>query len=123
MGYEIHVTRAPDHYYENKGHEITAAEWLALVDADPELKLAGYNGPYFALWSGQSRNSEPWFCWYEGNVDTKSPDPPTLAKALRIAESLGARVQGDDGEIYGPDGKIFQDGVLQTREGMDWRTW
>ena len=123
MGYEIHITRAPHDYYENVGHHISAAEWLAHVEADPELKLAGYNGPHFALWSGQSRNPEPWFDWSRGNIHTKSPDPPTLEKALRIAEALRARVQGDDGEIYGPDGQVFQDGVLQTREGMDWRTW
>ena len=48
MGYDLHITRAAK-WFENKGYEISSEEWLALVQADDELKLAGYNGDYFAL--------------------------------------------------------------------------
>lgn len=41
MGYEIHITRATDDRFANEGHEITAEEWLALIERDPQLQLAG----------------------------------------------------------------------------------
>jgi len=38
--------------------------------------------------------------WFQDDIYTKNPDEPILAKMLQIASALGARVQGDDGEIY-----------------------
>src|SRR5262245_65787077 len=102
MGYDLHITRA-QHWTDDEP-VITADEWLACVDEDPELRLAGYNGPYFALWSGQSKYPDPWFDWSLGRVHTKNPDPPIIGKAVAIATRLGATVQGDDGEVYLSDG-------------------
>jgi hypothetical protein len=34
----------------------------------------------------------------------KNPDTEILKKMWLIAQSLGAKVQGDDGETYGEDG-------------------
>ncbi len=99
MGYELHITRAPD-WAENEDDYIRADEWLTLVEADAELTLDTRNGPHFARWSGLSDHQEPWFDWFEGNIHTKYPDPMMLAKMLEIADKLGAKVQGDDGEMY-----------------------
>ena len=123
MGYDIHITRAEEWSAADEAAVITAEEWLEYVKRDPELKLAGYNGPCFTLWSGQSRSPEPWFDWMAGDLYTKNPDPPIIAKAIEIAQALGARVQGDDGEIYLPDGQIEQDGEVQSGPKMDWRKW
>lgn len=123
MGYDIHITRAESWSDVEKARTITAEEWLEYVKTDPELKLAGYNGPCFALWSGKSRYSDPWFDWSAGDLHTKNPDPPVIAKAIEIAHALGARVQGDDGEIYLPGGQIEQDGVIQSGPKTDWRQW
>ena len=38
MGWEIHITRA-ENWYDSDQHPITAEEWLALVQADPELTI------------------------------------------------------------------------------------
>ena len=122
MGYDLHITRAAD-WSEAEELPITSAEWLAFVEADPELKLAGYNGSHFALWSGKSRYPDPWFDWSRGRINTKNPDPPLIGKAIQIAEQLGARVLGDDGERYLPDGQVERDGTVDTSPGMDWRTW
>ena len=99
MGYDLHITRAED-WGESRSNPITAEEWLAVVESDPELSPAGYNGPYFALWRGPSENPEPWLDWSDGRVHTKNPDAPLVGKMIRLAGRLGARVQGDDGEFY-----------------------
>ena len=121
MGYEVYITRA-EHWAD---HEpvISADEWLAFIAEDPELRLAGYSGPYFALWSGQSKYSDAWFNWFNGRVHTENPDPPMIQKAIAIAARLGARVQGDDGEIYLPDGRVEVDGAVDDSPSMDWRKW
>jgi hypothetical protein len=36
----------------------------------------------------------------EGEIAVKNPDEPTIAKLIAIAATLGARVVGDDGEVY-----------------------
>lgn len=104
MGYDLHITRA-ESWADNEGAEIGADEWLAAVRADPELTLAPDvgMGPHFARWSGPSRHDDPWLDWRAGNVYTKSPDSALLRKMVRLAERLGARVQGDDGELYTGD--------------------
>jgi len=121
MGYNIYITRSSR--YEPTGGEITPEQWLAYVRQDQELRLAGYNGEYFALWSGKCRYSEAWFDWFRGSVYTKNPDTPLIAKAITIARALSAHVEGDDGERYLPDGKVERDGKVDDRPGMDWRTW
>lgn len=101
MGYELHITRREFHA-DDQGPEISAEEWLALVDADPALERVVENGPYFARFLGDCRYGRGigWFDWWNGCVSTKNPDEAILAKMLKLAEALDAKVQGDDGEIY-----------------------
>jgi hypothetical protein len=101
---------------------ISAQEWLAIVDSDPELSLEP-GGKYFALWAGPSKHPDPWFDWWRGAIQTKNPDPPMIEKMIRIAAQLTARVQGDDGEIDLPGGRVEKDGMVDDRAGMDWREW
>jgi hypothetical protein len=122
MGYDLHITRADD-WTQGEDAPITAEEWLALVEADPELRLSGDNGPCFALWSGTSKYPDAWFAWQRGEVNTKNPDPPIIEKAIHIAERLGARVLGDDGERYLPGGQVERAGMVDASPEMDWRTW
>jgi hypothetical protein len=101
MGWAIHITRA-EHWPDSHKHPITAAEWLALVNADAELSIDSRdNGPYFSLWRAHRVGDDyPWFDWFQGAITTKHPDRKTLGKALEIARHFGARVRGDDGEEY-----------------------
>jgi hypothetical protein len=99
MGYNLYITRAKWHY-QNEGYWIPADEWLRYVERDPELQLAGYNGDYFALWNGKSEYPDPWLDWARGNIYSKSPDDAIIGKMVAIAKDLGAKVQGDDGEVY-----------------------
>lgn len=99
MGYELHITRADD-WAENGGLEISASEWHQVVDADPDLHLAGYNGPHFTICDAHPEDDEAWLDWIDGNVTAKNPDEHLLQKMVEIAERLGAKVQGDDAELY-----------------------
>lgn len=54
MGYELPITRA-ESWSENDEARITADEWLAIVDSDPELSLRPENGPCFAMSVGSAR--------------------------------------------------------------------
>jgi hypothetical protein len=125
MGYDIHITRAPEWWGDNTAHQITETEWYALVDSDPELRPSTpndvYHSRHLVLWSGANFEG-PWLSWSRGNVYSKNPNGRMVAKMLRLAEHLSARVQGDDREIYLPDGRVqLDDGMIQTN--VDWRTW
>jgi hypothetical protein len=41
-----------------------------------------------------------WFDYQEGTVVVKNPDDEILGKMRRIAAALGAKVLGDEGELY-----------------------
>jgi hypothetical protein len=100
VGYDLHITRRAD-WADDGGPPITEEEWLRLVEADPELRLDPDNGPQHALWSGPPEDPEPWLAWEErGEIFTKNPDAPLIRKMIQVAERLGAKVQGDDGDIY-----------------------
>ncbi len=99
MGYDVHITRA-EHWSENEGHQITPSEWHDVINSDPDLRLAGYNGPHFAIWDAHPKDGEAWLDWHDGNITTKNPDEPLLNKMVDIATRLNAKVQGDDGELY-----------------------
>jgi len=95
VGYDLHITRA-EHWAENDDAPIAVDEWLAVARGDPELAPMPENGDAFFDYAG----GDGWFDWFQGNVDTKAPNRPTLAKMLELAGRLGAHVQGDDGELY-----------------------
>src|SRR5690554_771364 len=99
MGYDVHITRA-EHWPENEGHEIAASEWHDVVNNDPDLRLARYNGPHFAIWDAHPEIDEAWLDWDAGNITTKNPDRALLRKMTELAARLDAQVLGDDGELY-----------------------
>jgi hypothetical protein len=112
MGYQLHISRRKD--WPDDGPSITFDEWMAVVDADPEFRLEGYvdrrlaDGSVFrqplAAWVGHpglgKRDYAPVLDLVHGNVSAKHPDREFRCKMWRLAQTLNARVQGDDGEYY-----------------------
>ncbi|MEU6389108.1 hypothetical protein [Streptomyces sp. NPDC046939] len=110
MGYDLHITRRDD-WYDEAGPEITAAEWVALVETDPDLAMV----PPSPDWSGPPQ----WIAdmvthppegrmgtalrWDSGEIRAKNPSEVLIGKMQQVAAALNARVQGDDGELYGAD--------------------
>ena len=102
MGYELHITRAKS-WDDNSDHQITREEWLSLLSTDAELKVWEVSGPYFATFADAPDplySPTPWLNWIDGNIDSKYPTSRLVKKMISLAEKLGAKVQGDDGEIY-----------------------
>jgi hypothetical protein len=123
MDWEVHMTRA-DHWADSNQRPITADEWLAVVAADPELRIDENNGPYFAVWSGPcSYPDGGWFDWDEGCVKTKHPDRAILGKLLQLAAELGAVVQGDDGKMYTRPEDLPPDEEIVAARRPWWRFW
>jgi hypothetical protein len=60
MGYNFYITRKQMHF-DTLGQVIKEEEWTTYIKNDPELKLAGFNSPFFVLWSGKCSYEEPWF--------------------------------------------------------------
>lgn len=115
MGYDVHITRAAE-WSDSMESPISLEEWTAHVEADPEMRMDNaaeattpsgdvlrYENPGLAVWLGSSGRSEgqtAWFDLRDGRIVVKGPDEEILEKMRAIARALGARVQGDDGELY-----------------------
>jgi hypothetical protein len=116
MGYDVHITRAVE-WSESETAPITLDEWLAYVASDPELRLDGFaevRSPRGEVIRIESKGLSVWTAWpgdepggahawmdhRDGRIVVKNPDPAMLTKMCSIAERLGARVQGDEGEAY-----------------------
>jgi hypothetical protein len=99
MGYDIHITRA-DMWFNSEASPIPLEEWLAVIASDPELKLDNQNGPHDFLWFPPDGQTPYPLWWAEGRIHTKNPERAMVEKMLEVAARLGARVQGDHGEVY-----------------------
>jgi len=102
VGYDLHITRKA-FWADDEGPVITLENWAAYVETDLEITLDPENPgtENYVLRCGQ--HSCP--LWWEerGEVCTTNPEPEVIAKLVRVAAALGARVLGDDGEVYGTD--------------------
>lgn len=145
MGYDLHITRRKD-WFEEDGPEISLAEWRDYVAQDPELRLdnqaeattpAGetirYENEGLAVWTGTTAGGAPeggvWFDFRRGNIVVKNPENDAVIKMHAIAQALGGRVQGDEGEDYGPDGEPLPaappapEPALEQERKPWWRLW
>lgn len=108
MGYDLHITKGD--WWEQPAACISRDAWLALVEADPDLRICEKNsdpetGRIFVLWFGVGAPSVGnWVEWKPEGIRAREQGDAFLGKLYEIAESFGAVVQGDEGEVYQPDG-------------------
>jgi hypothetical protein len=116
MGYDLHITRKKnwDGFEDEHGPAISLDEWMAVVNADPDLRVEGHENSRLpdksilrqplVAWTAHSRYSAdtpgPALGHHHGNVDAKNPDREFRCKMWQLAQALKAKVQGDDGEFY-----------------------
>ena len=96
---------------------IVLDEWLRYVAGDPEMRLDNfaeaevgggevlrYDNNGLAVWTAYSghglKGNMAWFDYRRGRIVVKNPDDEILGKMRRIASVLGAKVMGDEGELY-----------------------
>jgi hypothetical protein len=111
MGYDLHITRK-EFWHDDEGNNITLAEWLEIVDHDPDLIIYEKNGTGFACWKGAIENALGWIDYSDssGCLYSKYPDDALIDKMVEIANLLKAKVQGDEGEVY-----------LNSKEILEWQ--
>lgn len=139
MGYDLHITRASD-WSESETMPISIEEWFACVSSDPEMRLDNnaqveidgcvlrHESEGIAVWTTYSAHgvggNMAWFHYSNGQVQVKNPDREILGKMLQIAHRFGAKVQGDDGEVYlhTEDLPVEEPTQRDTRRPW-WRLW
>lgn len=99
MGYDLHITRRTEWCDPDSGPPITLAEFQSAVLGRPDFKPDCYVNS--ALWKPADPDAAPCL-WLDdsGEILCKNPPDEFINVMLDIASSLGARVQGDDGEFY-----------------------
>jgi hypothetical protein len=110
MGYDLHITRKGYWADEEGEGSISLSEWHAHVADDPELSQDPNNpGENNYLYLRESGNWPLWYSPELGEINTKNPDIDVIRKLVGIANSLGAKAQGDDGELYDLNGNVVPD--------------
>ncbi|MFD8597880.1 hypothetical protein ACFV1L_23025 [Kitasatospora sp. NPDC059646] len=108
MGYDIHLTRRR-YWFDEDGPEIGFDEWRAAVDADPELVVAFYGPAAGGQWWAELPDPDAPYPegmeWRGARASAKHPSTRLLVRMYAVAQRLGARVQGDDGEYYDERGE------------------
>ena len=123
MGYSLHIVRSDEMRRDFGG--IPLDDGLAYCDIDPELtpvvsatsinpatgEEIVLNGTGFVVFEPADipANERPavYFHWSRGTVSFDSKPAHALTKAVGIADALGARVTGDEGEFYRADGSHY----------------
>ena len=140
MGYEVHITRKAN-WFDEGGGEIALREWLDYVSSDSEMRADGYaeaqtpdgvlriDGEGIAVWTAYAGHgiggNMAWFCHFGDRITVKNPDEAILGKMHQIATMLGAKVQGDEGEEYGPGGQPIDTATSSSAPAKKpwWKFW
>ena len=130
MAYDLHIVRTED-WTEAASAPITKQDVDALIAADAELAWSttdyvdmkdesGVSTPYYMIqWRGR-----PCFWWYQDEVRCAGSDEAQIAKLVEMARALGARVVGDDGEVYPIEpGNASTGTSTQKSAPMAFATW
>lgn len=117
MGYDLHITRAGWDLYSRE-HPISREEWRAAAESWPGMVREGWidyadTGPVTVYQLHDGGDHPASLYWRHGGITVRATYSDTGAIA-RLAEHLGARLIGQDGEEYLTDGAVV-DGDANQR--------
>jgi hypothetical protein len=98
MGYCLHITKT-DHPVNSKTRPITPAEWRYAISIDSDLQFDGRSKTR-VVWYDDLGDERGRMLLHHGRAVAKNPSQEFIAKMTALAKLLGARVIGDDGEVY-----------------------
>jgi hypothetical protein len=119
MGYSLYITRR-EHWHDESGPEIALPEWQQLVASDATLRWEPNLGEHFATWLGSTSSEPPWLAWLNGNLESKHPELHFIRKMASLASQLNAKVVGEEGELYGPDGLALPAPPARSKHAGFW---
>lgn len=142
MSYEVHITRKED-WSDQEGPVITRDDWVSYIAIDKSLELdgdraakvdprvaSGAKDPTHTRWKdwpGRADGEREAWMWLEnGNVVVSDADAAFRRKLFLIADSLGARLVGDDGETYNSVGEPEKGRQRLAADGRRrpwWKFW
>lgn len=142
MGYDLYITRKDD-WSDSEGPDITMDDWTEylFIDASLEIdqKRAEAVDPRVAShskeathtrwleWPGRIPDEDEAWMWLEqGNIVASDPDADFRRKLFLIADGLGARLMGTDGETYNSVGEPESGRARLRDDGVKrpwWRFW
>ena len=111
MAYNLHIAKA--NYWEISDPEIPLEIWLGYCKSDASMrleeKITGVNpktndvievgGDGICVWTDPATKNEYTFYYSSGRI-TLGTDDNQIKKAKEIANKLGVKVYGDEGEEY-----------------------
>jgi len=109
VSYDLHITRAGWHP-RSLEHPISREEWRAAAQGWPGMVAEGRvdyadTGPVMVYALPGAAEHPASLYWRLGQI-TVGVYPADTGEVARLAESMGARLVGDDGEVYLPDGTV-----------------
>ena len=99
MGYDLHITKK-DFWADENGQCISREDWNNYVKTDNQIQHNTKNSIDDFLVSLEREHFPLWYNPDICEIYTNNPSKKVIDKLIKISEALGARVQGDDGEIY-----------------------
>lgn len=121
MGYDVHISRKSFWADEDDKQTISLLEWQNCIKHDPEIGPDPENqDQYNFLFLRKEGNWPLWFNPRLGEIYTKNPPPDVIAKMVRTAAMLGAKVCGDDDEEYGAGGAVIDAPQQRIAAGKPW---
>ena len=117
MGYDLHIHRA-ESWLDASATPITLDESARYIAESPDFRMDNFaeahtsDGEYLrieseglAVWTAYPSSETAWFYHGDGEIVVKNPELFIRRKMFEVAAALSARVQGDEDELYGPDGE------------------
>ena len=112
MSYDLYMTRA-DHWSDADQHPITRAEWESFAEAHPKLSQDGEVGwadigtqPVYSFTCED--DGEVCLSWRHDCVEVWGELVAHEAVIAAVAGQLSARLFGEEGEEYFPDGSVVR---------------